>query len=321
MATEEQATMEGVQTIDAFGYSGCLAIENGQTRVVLGPHAGGRVLEYAVAGQNALYLDPTHAGWTYTPGAATLNPSGGRCDIGPEHTIPRHPSLWLGPWSAESVGPRHVRMTSEDDPATGVRLVRDFSLDPASTRLSFTQTMINHSTETTGWCHWGRTFAGHGGVAVVPLTPASRFPKGYVRYGPGSAIDFRPDDASIVQRGDYLVILGIPEYPKLGFDSLAGWFAYVLPRGPLFLKRYPVFRDRVYNEVAGLTACIYYPRERFCELEPIGPRETLAPGASAAFTEEWWLLPCPPTGGDLDPDEIVRRVEEAVPAALRRPVA
>ena len=28
-----------------------------------------------------------------------------------------------------------------------------------------------------------------------------------------------------------------------------------------------------------------------CELEPIGPRETLEPGECASFTEDWWLLP------------------------------
>ena len=27
------------------------------------------------------------------------------------------------------------------------------------------------------------------------------------------------------------------------------------------------------------------------ELEPIGPREILAPGTSGSFTEEWWLAP------------------------------
>ena len=27
------------------------------------------------------------------------------------------------------------------------------------------------------------------------------------------------------------------------------------------------------------------------ELEPIGPRENIAPGKSASFTEDWWLFP------------------------------
>ena len=45
-----------------------------------------------------------------------------------------------------------------------------------------------------------------------------------------------------------------------------------------------------------------------CELEPIGPRELLAPGASASFTEEWELLPCryPQAAAHVNLDEIER---------------
>jgi hypothetical protein len=328
--------MDGTRTVDYFGYAGCIALENGETRVVLGPHCGGRVLEYAWRGENALYLDPAQAGWTYAPPAAGApgvaagtprdpaarppNPTGGRCDIGPEHIIPRHPTLWLGSWTAEVVGPRHARMTSADDPATGTRLVRDLVLDAATSRLAFTQTMVNVSGGLTQWCHWSRTFARHGGIAVVPLTPGSRFPRGYVMYGPGPVINFRPEDPSIVHRsasgtggGDFLVIRGVPQYPKLGFDSFAGWFGYLLPSNLFFVKRFPCFPDRVYNEIAGLTSCIYYPHERVCELEPIGPRETLAPGESAAFAEEWHLLPYPfpADGQEIDLDDLARRLASA----------
>lgn len=303
--------MEGVQAIEYFGYAGCVALENGLARAVLGHHCGGRVLEYAWEGQNALFLDPAQAGWMPAPGGATVNPVGGRCDIGPEHAIPRHPTLWIGPWTVEVSGPRQARLTSADDAPTGSHIVRDFTLDATTSRLTFTQTIVNVSSRTTQWCHWSRTFARHGGIAVVPLTSGSRFPRDYVMYGPGPVINFRPEDAHITRQGDYLVISGVPQQPKLGFDSTAGWLAYLMPGDVLFVKRFPVFPDRVYNEVAGLTSCIYYPRERVCEIEPIGPRERLAPGESAAFTEEWSLLPCPfPAPGTApDVDEIVRLVE------------
>src|SRR5688572_20992514 len=166
--------------IDYSGYAGCLALENGETRVVLGHHAGGRVLEYALASQNALYLDPEHGGWTYTPGEQPVHITAGRSDIGPEHVIPRHPTLWMGPWTADAVGPRHARLTSQEDEPTGVRLTRDFVLAPNGTHLAFTQTQTNVSSRVTEWCHWSRTFALHGGIGVVPLSqrPMSRFPRG-----------------------------------------------------------------------------------------------------------------------------------------------
>ncbi|HEU5317881.1 MAG TPA: hypothetical protein VFX49_17350 [Chloroflexota bacterium] len=318
---------EGVRAIDHLGYQGCLALDNGDARVVLGHHAGGRVLEYSTAGQNALFVDPAQAGWTWKEGEPAIHITGGRCDIGPEHVIPRHPTMWLGPWTAEAAGPRHARLSSQDDAPTGTRLIRDFVLDATGTRLAFTQTIVNVSDKVTEWCHWSRTFAPHGGIAVVPVTcrPMSRFPRGYVMYEAGAStgkpgIGFRPEDPNITRHtaGDYdvLVIRPVPLFPKLGFDSYAGWLAYLEPNGLLFVKRFPTYPDRVYNEVAAITSCVYYPAREFVELEPIGPRETLSPGESASFTEEWSLLSFPFPASSAEPDvaALVERVRAALSA-------
>jgi hypothetical protein len=61
----------------------------------------------------------------------------------------------------------------------------------------------------------------------------------------------------------------------------------------LFVKRFPAYPDRVYNEAAGLTVSVWYPVGKQVELEAIGPRERLKPGESASFTEDWWLLAHP----------------------------
>ena len=120
---------------------------------------------------------------------------------------------------------------------------------------------------------------------------ASRFPNAYVMYGPGTVIDYRPEDPHIGIRDGFLEITAAPRYPKLGMDTYAGWFGYLMPNDLLFVKSFPTYPDRVYNEVAGLTMSIWYPNGPMCELEPIGPRERLAPRESASFTETWWLLP------------------------------
>ena len=101
----------------------------------------------------------------------------------------------------------------------------------------------------------------------------------------------RPRDPQIRERDDVLEILGPLELPKLGMDSMAGWLAYHAPNDLLFVKRFPTFPDRVYNEVAGLSVSVWYPQDRpVIELEPIGPRERLGPGEEAAFTETWFLI-------------------------------
>lgn len=304
----EEGFMEGTAKIEFFGYQDCIALKNPTTRVVLGT-SGGRVLEYAHQGENALLLDPAQAGWRYAPGKPTVEPSAGRCDVGPEHVIPPHPELWFGDWKGEVTGPRQARLTSVPDSASGVQLVRDFTLDPVSSHLHTVQTIRNISDKTVDRCHWSRTFALGHGIVVMPLSVPSRFPNCYVMYGEGG-IDIRPEDPNIRVRDGFLEVLGPPQHAKLGMDSYAGWFGYLMRNDLAFVKRFPTFQDRVYNEVAGLTISIWYNGTGVCELEPIGPRERLAPGESASFTEDWWLLPYKFPGNQVDAKAVAQVVEE-----------
>jgi len=302
------STKEGVRRMQVLNYPDCIELANLETRVVLGHHVGGRVLHYAWRGKESLYLHPAEADWQTTAARENPEASAGRFDIGPEYLVPPRAALWSGTWTAEVIGPRAARLTSQPDGATGVQLVREFRLAESGSHLACTQTIRNVSGDRKRWCHWSRTLARHGGIAVLPLTPAlSKFPNGYVMYtkGQSPAIGYRPVDPNIRERDGFLEILGVPANPKLGFDSHAGWLAYQMPHDLLFVKRFATYPERVYNEVAGLTISIWYPRAEVVpavELEPIGPREDLAPGESAAFTEHWWLLenPFPEKGAVLD---------------------
>ena len=289
--------------IDFFGYDKCLVLENTVgTRVVLSPQAGGRVLEYSLNGTNTLYLNPAQKGWRHKPGIPTVDPCGGRCDVGPERVIAPHPDLWLGDWTGEIIGDGKARLTSVRDGVTGLRVVREFTLAADSSRLVFEQRVTNESDRPVTCCHWSRTLAAGGGIALIPLTPDSRFPKSYILYGPGPVMNFKPEDPNIRIRDGFLEVLGTPTNPKLGIDSYAGWFGYLLRSDVLFIKKYPVYPDRVYCEMAGLTISIWYFKNEMCELEPIGPREILAPKASSSYTEEWSLIPhrFPPAGETVD---------------------
>ncbi|MDH7568474.1 MAG: hypothetical protein QHJ73_02650 [Armatimonadota bacterium] len=293
----------GAEIVRYAGYDDCIRLFNSTTQVVLCPAAGGRVLDYSLDGRNVLYRDPAQDGWTYTPGERAPDPCGGRCDIGPEMVVPRHPNLWLGRWQGVITGPRAARLTSVPDPATGVQLVRHFALDARTSRLRFTQTIRNVSNEKKEWCHWSRTLAVGNGICVVPLNPRSRFPNGFLLYGPGPVMNYRPEpEPNIRLRDGFLEIAGPPSQPKFGIDSIAGWLGYVTRDNILFAKRFPVYPDRVYNEMAAYTVSIYYFKEQMCELEPIGPRGNIRPGGSESFTEEWWLFPYafPKEGEALD---------------------
>jgi hypothetical protein len=283
---------EEARQITYVGYPDCIELSNETTRVVLCPAAGGRVLVYAWRGKNALYLEEAETGKDYVSGKPA-EMSAGRFDIGPEKMIPRHPQLWSGPWRGKITGSGSAVLTSVEDGPTGTQLEREFQLAPEGSQLTCTQTIRNVSQRTTEWCHWSRTFALGNGICLIPLTAPSRFPNGYVMYEEGDRINFRPEDPQIRTRDGFLEILGVPRQPKLGMDSYAGWFAYLMRNDLMFVKRFPVYPDRVYNEIAGLTISIWYPEGKRVELEPIGPRERLAPGQSASFTEEWFLMPFP----------------------------
>ncbi len=313
VTTGRAETTMKMGTVDYFGYAGCIALENGAgVRVVLSPLAGGRVLEYALDGTNVLYLNPSQQGWRNVPGVPSVDPCGGRLDVGPERTITPHPDLWLGDWTGEIVGEGKARLTSARDRMTGLRLVREFTLAPDSSRLTVEQRVTNESDKPVTCCHWSRTLAAGGGIVLIPLTSDSRFPKSYIMYGPKdvNAMFFQPVDPNIRVRDGFLEILGTPKFPKLGMDSAAGWFSYLTRSNLLFTKKYPVYPERVYGEMAGLTISIWYFKDEMCELEPIGPLERLEPGAAFSFVEEWslqrWRYPAP--GEDVDLSALTARV-------------
>jgi enterochelin esterase-like enzyme len=215
----------------------------------------------------------------------------GRFDIGPEKVVRRGKILWMGPWDGEITGDRSAKLTSQYDPESGARLIREFQLHETTSQLRCTQTIINESKKPVSLCHWSRTFAVGGGIAVVPRSPRGRFPNGYAMYGTGNAIMIKPEDPNIHVSDDAVVVSAAPQFPKLGFDSHAGWLAYVAPTNQMFVKRFRTYPDRAYNEFAALTISVWYPEKDMVELEPIGPAEDLKPGERASFSEEWWLLP------------------------------
>jgi hypothetical protein len=280
------------------GYTKAVELRLGKTRAVLCPQAGGRVLEFSVGGTDAMWLDEAEKSWK--PGKPGPS-SAGRFDYGPELTVRPHPKAWSGEWAAEITKANSVKLTSPADDPGGVRLVREFHLvsHGESVGLSCTQTMANVSKEAREVCHWGRSFSPGGGICVIPLGDRpSRFPSKYAMYEDGAVINVKAKDGNIRERDGFLEILAPPRKPKLGFDSYAGWLAYVMPNDTVFVKRFKTYPDRVYNEAAGLTLSVWYPPGKVIELEPIGPRERLEPDESASFTEGWWLLPHPFPKGD-----------------------
>ena len=84
--------------VASHGYARTIELKLGNTRAVLCPQAGGRVLEFSVNGADAMYFDEAEKNWKPgKPGPITA----GRFDYGPELTMVPHPKAWSGEWTAE----------------------------------------------------------------------------------------------------------------------------------------------------------------------------------------------------------------------------
>lgn len=306
--SEQQETKvePSAKIVPFHGYARAIELVRGTTRAVLCPQVGGRVLEFSVDGKDAMFLDEQEKSWQ--PGKPTSS-SAGRFDYGPELTVTPHPKIWSGEWTGEITERSSAKLISPREDAAGIQLSREFELTSISgkrgerTQLVCKQSIHNISAEVKEVCHWGRSFSPGGGICLIPLgnTP-SRFPSKYAMYEDSAIINVRNTDEKIRERDGFLEILAPPRKPKLGFDSTAGWLAYLMPNDTLFVKVFKTYPNRVYNEAAGLTLSVWYPAGPRIELEPIGPRERLKPGESASFTETWWLLPYsyPKDGEKLD---------------------
>jgi hypothetical protein len=306
-----ETSNEGAAVISQYGYDNCIELTNSDVRVVLEPNIGGRVLIYELNGKNVLYRDSSQDGMIYKPGLR-LSPAGGRCDIGPEKTAPPRPALFLGKWDGKITGSREAQLISQKDTSTGVQLIRTFRLDERGSTLHYTQTIKNISDETKHYCFWSRTFVKGGGISLTPLNPRSRFPKGYLIYGPGNVMDFLPkEEPNIRTRNGILEIIGAPERPKFVMDVSDGWLAYITKDDQLFVKKFNVYPDRIYGEMSAANVSIWYNKDQVCEIEPIGPMETIRQGEEVSFSETWYLMDYPyPANQTPDQEELLAIIKD-----------
>ncbi len=280
-----------IKKINAFGYENCIELKNNKVTVILDPNVGGRVLEYKLNGKNILFENPALNGKTWKKGDPKFEVSGGRFDIGPEKTTPDRKSFHNS-WKGEITGKNSARLISQVDTIVGVQLIRDFILLDNSSHLRCTQHIKNISTKVQNYAHWSRTFAKGGGICLVPLNINSRLPKGYAIYQSNSTfIDYNPPkEENLRVRDGILEILGTPSQPKFVMDSNVGWIAYNSKNDLLFIKKFKANENKIYGDLIGNQVSIWYYKEEKCEIEPIGPIESIKPGKTASFTEDWWLL-------------------------------
>ena len=324
------------QTVRPLTYKGWKAqvLENDLVRLYVVPEIGGRVIQYALGEKEFFWVNPALTG--KTPPKTGLDPDGGWLNYGGDKLWPapqgwENDRQWPGPPDAVLDGQPYraevepesasIRLTSRDDPRSGIRFSRRIRLDPRSTRVSVEATMTNVDDKPRRWGIWTITQidAGlpggddHNRLLRVwcPINPRSRFDGGYrVMFGEKDNPSFQVDDERGLVSVSYRYLVG-----KIGLDSDAGWVATVDGRrGDVFVQRFKFEPEREYPDGSsvevwhnGLGRIFAYDEwmemadsraenPYMLESELLSPFARLQPGESYTWSYDWY---CCRIGGDF----------------------
>lgn len=316
-----------VQSGQPSTYKGWKAhvLKNELVRLHVVPEIGGRVIQYALGEKEFFWVNPALTGKT-SPKTG-LGPDGGWLNYGGDKLWPA-PQGWDNDWQwpgppdpvldgqpyrAETdLDSMAIRLTSRDDPRSGIRFSRRIRLDPRSTRVSVEATMTNVDKRPRRWGIWAHTQLDAGLPegdnynrlmrAWCPINPRSHFERGYkVVFGEKDNPSFRADARRGLMKVSYYYKVG-----KVGLDSHAGWVATVDGRqGDVFVQRFKFDPEKEYPDgssvefwhnglgrIHAYDKWIDMPDDReenpyVFESEVLSPFARLQPGESYAWRYEW----------------------------------
>ncbi len=260
------------------GWSDCYKISNAEAEVIIAPQSGGRVLYFAIDGENIIFEDPAFDGFLKADmQASRIWADGGRFDIGPEALPARmREDIFMGEWRVARVGRREVEIIFDEPNAMGLKVVRRFALSRRGAELEIEQRMTNIESEPLSRHYWGRVFCHGGGVVEIPLDSDD---------GWGSMGGYGSQGSKVVD-GTLVTQLDDGVY-KVGSSSLDGWISYRV-RGLKMVQQFKCYHGADYSDTDGYTT-IFYSNEQVCEIEPVSPTVELKPGESHTFKQRWVL--------------------------------
>ncbi len=178
-----------------------------------------------------------------------------------------------------------VRISGAKEPGTGVAKTIELQLAKNLAVITVNHILKNQGPQEVEYAPWALSMFRLGGVVILPQPQAeakSLQPNRHLALWPYTRLD-----NSRLQLGDdfILVSAGPDAVPlKLGEYNTHGWVAYWL-EGTLAVKRFSVAPLAGYPD-GGCNVEIYC-KDRFVELETLGPLAKLAPGQTATHQEIW----------------------------------
>jgi hypothetical protein len=189
--------------------------------------------------------------------------------------------------------PDGVRLCQPTEAATGIRKSIEIRLHDDGPHVTLVHRLQNDGPEPVELAPWAITQLSLGGLVVVPLRVAP---------APGNNNGLLPDrhlvlwpytcwqDARLHVQDEYVLVeaQARPTACKVGTWNRRGWLGY-LRQGVFFLKRSQPQPGQTYPD-KDCNAEVYC-KDRFVELETLGPLCRLEPGQAATHVETWELYP------------------------------
>lgn len=275
------------------GWQNCYHMTNGKVELEVVPDAGGRIMEYSLEGENALFQNRAEEGKVYPITATWHNYGGFKNWNAPQDrwNWPPDPYLDFGRASVEVVNASDpapvLRVTGAASLTAGLLFQRDITMDPVTGDVTIQQSLYNISPKEQQWSVWGIAQVPYPCLVAAPLNPQSVFPGGIEPLSDG-----RKGEASQWHAVGPVVVVVRPSglVGKIGFDNNRGWLAYF--RDHLaFVQRIPALvPDAAYPD-RGANAEVYTNSKDFpyVEMEQLSPLFNLPPGASGQLTEQWQI--------------------------------
>jgi Domain of unknown function (DUF4380) len=290
----QDTAVVGISHEPFLGWQDAYRVSNGQVTLSVVPGAGGRVLEFALNGQQALWVNPSLQGKLFpvakrpTSWSSWHNFGGYKLWPAPQSLWPKSvgeapdPFLDGGTVSVEVILQRGVRLTGAPSLDMGLLFVRELSLEAQTGVLTVQQRMRNIGTKPVDWSIWDVTQIPAPAWVFFPANPASPNRNGILPLG-GGQNQWTNDGGLIVT--EYRGVSG-----KIGADSPAGWMAAVI--GDLaYIKKFPPRSETSLYPDKGSTVEVYTNDKSlaYIEMEVLGPITHLEPGEEASYPETWTL--------------------------------
>lgn len=298
-AFAQRKAARGVTPTTFNGWSNALLLESrdAESKAVIVPGIGGRVMSYGLRGENLLWVNPDAAGKTPASGGGDFQPGGFACDVGPEVAgVPPHPNLLTGPFEASPKRPYTVLLKGAKEESIQVEFEKEVVFDPANGDLGFVHRMKNTGERDSAFCFAHRIACKPGGFVLLPLNKRSRFAAGWsmrrdASAGNRASYDGETPTSDSVQILDGVLVAQTGRgSARIGADSDGQWVAYVVGRD-LFIVHFPIYSSAVYSE-GGNTVTVAW-NEQFTEIQPLSPEARLRSRKSYDFPMKWSIMELP----------------------------